>query len=113
MSAVAGGALIFLGAVFLFSAGLGLLRMPDPFMRIQAGTKATTLGATLTLAGIGTLRPDWAPTLALFVVFVFASNPISSHALARSGARTGTAMAPGTVVADAEETTRASQEAGP
>ena len=28
--------------VFHFSAGLGLLRMPDVFTRMQAGTKAST-----------------------------------------------------------------------
>ena len=49
--------LVLIGAVFLFSAGLGMLRMPDAFTRIQAGTKASTLGNTLVLAGIASTTP--------------------------------------------------------
>jgi multicomponent Na+:H+ antiporter subunit G len=96
MTELAGSLCIFLGALFLFSAGLGLLRMPDPFTRIQAGTKATTLGAALVLAGLAIDQPGWIPKLMLIVFFVFVSNPISSHALARSGVRAKTPMAPKT-----------------
>jgi len=52
-----GSLLILLGAIFLFSAGLGLLRMPDTYTRIQAGTKATTLGNILVLAGLAVYHP--------------------------------------------------------
>ncbi len=79
--------LILLGAFFVFSAGLGLLRMPDPLTRIQAGTKATTLGATLVLTGLSILHPERLLLYLLIVAFVFISNPISSHALARAAAR--------------------------
>ena len=44
MAELVGSTLILLGAFFLFSAGIGLLRMPDAFTRMQAGTKASTLG---------------------------------------------------------------------
>lgn len=91
--------LIFLGAVVLASAGVGLLRLPDAYTRMQAGTKATTLGAALALLGLAILNPGWAPKLALFVLFVFASNPISAHALARAAERGGTPMTPATRVA--------------
>ena len=50
-----GSLVILAGAFFLFSAGLGLLRMPDAFTRIQAGTKASTLGNILVLVGLGLL----------------------------------------------------------
>lgn len=79
--------LILLGAFFVFSAGLGLLRMPDPLTRIQAGTKATTLGALLVLTGLSILHPERLLLYLLIVAFVFISNPISSHALARAAAR--------------------------
>ena len=49
MAELIGSITILIGAVFLFSAGLGMLRMPDAFTRIQAGTKASTLGNTLVL----------------------------------------------------------------
>ena len=50
-------AILLTGAVFLFSAGLGVLRMPDSYNRIQTGTKASTLGAMLVLVGLAVLHP--------------------------------------------------------
>jgi len=84
MAELIGSILVLLGAVFHFSAGLGLLRMPDAYTRMQAGTKATTLGNTLVLAGIAVYHPDWSLKLLIIVYFVFMTNPISSHALARA-----------------------------
>lgn len=95
MTGPIGSLLVFLGSVFLFSAGLGLLRMPDPFTRIQAGTKATTLGAALVMLGLAVLHPDWIFKLLLVVGFVFVGNPVSSHALGRAGHRRGIPMMPG------------------
>jgi len=40
------GAIITLfGSLFLFIGALGIVRMPDVYNRMQAGTKATTLGS--------------------------------------------------------------------
>ncbi len=44
---------MIIGGLFYLLGGLGVLRMPDVFNRIQAGTKATTLGAFALLVGIG------------------------------------------------------------
>jgi multicomponent Na+:H+ antiporter subunit G len=84
MAELIGSILILLGAVFLFSAGLGMLRMPDAYTRIQAGTKASTLGTMLVLAGIAFYHPGWSLKLLIVVYFVLMTNPISSHALARA-----------------------------
>ena len=87
-----------IGAVLLFSAGLGLVRMPDAFSRIQAGTKASTLGNMLVLAGLAVYHPGWCLKLLLIVYFVLMTNPISSHALARAAVAIGIPMTSGTVV---------------
>lgn len=87
MIEILGSLLIFLGSVFIFSAALGLLRMPDALSRVQTGTKATTLGAVLILGGLAILHPERALQYLLLIAFVFVSNPISSHALARAGLR--------------------------
>lgn len=84
MAELIGSVIILIGAVFLFSAGLGMLRMPDAFTRIQAGTKASTLGNTLVLAGLAFYHPDWSLKLIIIIYFVLMTNPISSHALARA-----------------------------
>jgi multicomponent Na+:H+ antiporter subunit G len=87
-----GGLLLVAGAIFLLLGGLGLVRMPDVFNRIQAGTKATTLGTLLSLAGFACLQPDWALKLFLIGLFVLFTNPISSQVLARAAHRSGSRM---------------------
>jgi multicomponent Na+:H+ antiporter subunit G len=92
-----GSIVILVGAFFLFSAGLGLLRMPDVFTRIQAGTKASTLGNILVLAGLGCYHPGWSLKLLIVAYFVLMTNPLSSHALSRAAHAIGTPMAESTV----------------
>ena len=75
---------VLVGSVFLFSAGLGVLRMPDAFNRIQTGTKASTLGTILVLLGLAILHPAWTWKLLILIFFVLLTNPVSSHALARA-----------------------------
>ncbi|MFZ5690980.1 MAG: monovalent cation/H(+) antiporter subunit G [Pseudomonadota bacterium] len=84
MTDLIGSLLILLGAFFHFSAGLGMLRMPDAFTRMQAGTKASTLGNALILIGIAVYHPGWTLKLVILIYFVFMTNPVSSHALARA-----------------------------
>ena len=84
-----GGLLLVAGAFFLLLGGLGLVRMPDLFNRIQAGTKATTLGTLLGLAGAACLHPEWTLKLFLIGLFVLFTNPISSQVLARAAHRAG------------------------
>lgn len=98
MTEMVGSVLILLGSVFLFSAGLGLLRMPDAYTRIQAGTKATTLGNMLVLAGLAVHHPGWTFKLVLIVYFVLMTNPVSSHALSRAAYRIRTPMTSTTMV---------------
>jgi multicomponent Na+:H+ antiporter subunit G len=84
MMELIGSILVLLGGVFHFSAGLGMLRMPDAFTRMQAGTKASTLGNTLVLAGLAFFHPGWSLKLLIIVYFVLMTNPVASHALARA-----------------------------
>jgi multicomponent Na+:H+ antiporter subunit G len=106
-----GSILILLGAIFLFSAGLGMLRMPDVFTRIQAGTKASTLGNMLVLAGIAFYHPGWSLKLLIVIYFVLMTNPISSHALARAAHTIRSPMARATM-ADALRDAKQSDRSG-
>ncbi|MBU1240905.1 monovalent cation/H(+) antiporter subunit G [Myxococcota bacterium] len=80
---MAGAITLLLGSIFLVLGALGVVRMPDSYNRIQAGTKATTLGTMLTMAGLGMLHPGWLPKLAILIFFIIITNPISSHVLAK------------------------------
>ena len=93
-----GGTLLVAGATFLLLGGLGLVRMPDLFNRIQAGTKVTTLGTLLTLAGAACLQPGWSLKLLLIGLFMLFTNPLSSQVLARAGHRIGTMKSPKTKI---------------
>ena len=98
ISDIIGNLLVITGALFLFSAGLGVLRMPDTYNRIQTGTKATTLGTILVLVGLAFLHPAWTFKLIILIFFVMLTNPVSSHALARAAHAIGTHETSGTVI---------------
>jgi multicomponent Na+:H+ antiporter subunit G len=77
------------GALFLFFGGLGLFRMPDVFNKLQAGTKATTLGFISVAVGVLFLKPEWFLKIILILALILLTNPIGSHALARASKDTG------------------------
>lgn len=76
--------ILLVGAAFLFLGALGLYRMPDVYNRIQAGTKAVTLGSLCLLLGLALLVPAWWPKLLLIALFVLLTNPIGSSTIARA-----------------------------
>lgn len=81
-----GAIITLIGSVFLLLGALGLIRMPDVYNRMQAGTKATTLGAMLFLIGVAfynTGMSMWGKVI-LLILFILFTNPLSSHALARA-----------------------------
>ncbi|MCK4676071.1 MAG: monovalent cation/H(+) antiporter subunit G [Gammaproteobacteria bacterium] len=97
-SEIIGNLMLITGALFLFSAGLGVLRMPDTYNRIQTGTKATTLGTIMILVGLAFLHPAWTFKLIILIFFVMLTNPVSSHALARASHTIGTHETETTVI---------------
>lgn len=76
--------LLLVGAAFALLGALGVLRMPDAYTRIQAGTKAATLGALGFLLGVGLLRPEWWPKLVCIGGFILFTSPVSSSTIARA-----------------------------
>lgn len=84
---IAGAIVSLIGSIFLFLGALGVLRMPDLYNRMQAGTKATTLGSLLFMLGlgIGYYHQICICKIILLLLFVIFTNPISSHTLARAG----------------------------
>lgn len=86
MKEIATVVLMLLGSAFMLLAGLGLVRMPDVFNRMQAATKGSTLGALLLMAAamvhFGTL--DVIVRAFLVVLFLFVTAPVAAHALSRA-----------------------------
>jgi len=81
--------MIILGSIFLLLGALGIVRMPDLYNRIQAGTKATTLGALSSIIGVGLVNPNWFFKTLIIAIFIVLTNPIGSHSIARSSYKSG------------------------
>lgn len=78
--------LITLGALFMGIAGLGLLRMPDLFMRMSCTTKATTLGTGFIMMAVAIRFPELSIlTRAMAIIaFTFMTAPVAAHMIARA-----------------------------
>jgi multicomponent Na+:H+ antiporter subunit G len=99
---IATGALLFLGAFFLVVAAVGLLRMPDLFMRMSTSTKAAVLCVGLVLAGGGIYFGDLAVTTKVIavVVFVGLTAPVAAHMIGRAAYQEGVSLWEGTLFDD-------------
>jgi len=88
------------GTVLMFLSSLGVLRMPDLFMRLSASTKATTLGVATTLAAAGLFLQDVGAgsRAAAAVLFVLLTAPVSGHMIARAAYNAGVPLWKGTLI---------------
>lgn len=76
--------LLLIGAAFTLLGALGLVRMPDVYNRIQAGTKAVTLGSLSLLFGVALLYPAWWSKLLVIALMILITNPLGSSTIARA-----------------------------
>jgi len=85
-------ALVLVGALFTLVGAIGLLRMPDFYMRLHAPTKATTLGvgglllASLVLAW---WHGETGLQALLITLFLFVTAPVSANLLAKAAIHLG------------------------
>lgn len=78
--------LIILGTVFMVLATMGILRMPDLFMRMSATTKAATLGVILTLVATAVHFNELGITTRALatIVFILLTAPVAAHMIGRA-----------------------------
>jgi multicomponent Na+:H+ antiporter subunit G len=88
------------GSAFALLAALGLLRMPDVFTRMQASTKASTLGLGCLLAGAALQMGDFASFIrtASIGAFVLLTTPVAGHVIARAAYFADVSLWKGTVI---------------
>jgi len=79
------------GAIFILLAGIGVLRMPDLYLRISVTTKAATLGIGLVLIAAGIYFNDSSITTRVLaiILFMFLTAPVGAHLIGRSSYFTG------------------------
>ena len=94
------GGLVLAGATLALLAGVGVVRMPDVFTRMQASTKASTLGLGCLLAALVIRHPDLSVVMRALSIsaFMMLTTAVSAHVIARAAALTGARLWKGTLV---------------
>lgn len=89
--------LLLLGSISMLLAAIGLLRFPDFYTRMHAGTKAASLGAGLILIGavLPIDDPDINIRVWLTIFFIFLTVPVAGHLLGRAAYLRGLKQWPG------------------
>lgn len=107
------GVLGLLGATLVLLAAIGVVRMPDLFTRMQAATKASTLGLGCLLAAAAIALADSSAFFRVVSIgaFVMLTSPVSNHVIARAAYLTKVPLWSGTV-ADEWETARGKRTDG-
>src|SRR5687767_4891000 len=88
------------GSLFALLAAIGVLRMPDVFTRMQASTKASTLGLGCLLAGAALQLGDLASTIRVASIgaFILLTTPVAAHVIARAAYLADVPLWKGTVL---------------
>ncbi len=91
---------MLLGSLFMLLAATGVARMPDLFMRMQAATKAATMGAGLIGLAVALYFGDIATVMraGLVIGFIFITAPVSAHLIGRAAYFVGVPLWEGTVI---------------
>ncbi len=98
MSAWIGALLVLAGAAICLVAALGVVRLPDFFMRMHAATKAGVAGSGLVLLGVAAIdgsASTWIKAV-LAVLFLLMTTPVAGHLIGRAGYVSGVPMWRGT-----------------
>lgn len=82
------------GTLFIFLAAVGLVRMPDFYLRVSVTTKAVTLGVGLVLVSAAIYFNDISVTsrVTAIILFLFLTAPVAAHVITRAAYFTGTKL---------------------
>lgn len=91
---------VFLGSVFMVIAAIGIVRLPDLFMRMSANTKAASLGVGLILLAAALYFDDSEVTSRIIAVIVFLllTSPVAAHMIGRAAYFDGVPLWKGTII---------------
>jgi len=88
------------GSVFMLIASIGIVKLPDFYIRMSAITKASTLGLGLVLLGIS-IHFDQIGVFAksfIIISFLLLTNPIGAHAIARAAYKQKIKLSSNTII---------------
>ncbi|WP_119070240.1 monovalent cation/H(+) antiporter subunit G [Aggregatilinea lenta] len=78
---------MLIGTAFCLIAGMGILRMPDLFLRMSMTTKAGTIGIGSLMIACMINFSDSAALAKAFaiIIFMLITSPVSAHMIGRAG----------------------------
>ena len=91
---------VVLGTILGVLSAVGILRMPDVYIRLQVASKASSLGIALLMIGVAAHFDELSVTVRalLVVAFLFLTAPVAAHAIGRAAYLTGAPLAASTEV---------------
>lgn len=100
MNEIISDVLMLIGSATLLLAALGVVRMPDVFMRMQAASKASTLGIACTLLALAFHFPGVSINIRVVaaIAFFFLTAPVTAHLIGRAAYFLGVPLWKGTVI---------------
>jgi multicomponent Na+:H+ antiporter subunit G len=80
-----------LGALFILLAAIGVVKMPDIYLRISVTTKAATLGIGLLLVAAAIYFQEGSITARILaiILFMLLTAPVGAHMIGRASYFTG------------------------
>jgi len=78
--------LLAIGGIFMLLGAVGIVRMPDLYIRMQATAKSATLGLGCMMLGVALYfgESGVAARALIIVVFAFMTVPVGNHMIARA-----------------------------
>jgi multicomponent Na+:H+ antiporter subunit G len=77
---------LWIGAIFILLASVGVIRFRDVYMRMHAATKTGTVGISSIVLGLAVHFQDFEVTISAFLIVAFflVTAPISAHVIGRA-----------------------------
>lgn len=96
---------IIVGVLFVVIGAVGLLRLPDFYIRISAITKAATVGVACIMIGVALNYNEISIAIKAFavVLFLLITSPIAAHIIGRAAYNSGVPLWKKTEVNEYEE----------
>lgn len=97
--------IIIVGVLFVVIGAVGLLRLPDFYIRISAITKAATVGVACIMIGVALNYNEVSVAIKAFavVLFLLITSPIAAHIIGRAAYNAGVPLWKKTEVNEYEE----------
>ena len=80
---------IWIGVIFMIISAIGIIRLPDFYIRMSAITKAATLGIGFIVTGIGIYFNELVivTKVVAIISFMILSSPVAAHVISRAASQ--------------------------